>query len=148
MGATSVVDVEAIHAVAAVEAVGEADLTLDPTAAEVAVVEEDSTEAVVEVEGGLMEVVAEAEVDSMIGEEEDAVVEALYPEAALPAVVEEVAGDLRQLLFLGKFVLSCTTTVLTLASIEMGYFHHQTRRLRSLRMRQSKAPRQHWRQYP
>jgi hypothetical protein len=144
---TSVVDVEAIHAVAAVEAVGEADLTLDPTAAEVAAVEEEgSTEAVVE--GGLMEVVAEAEVDSTIGEEEDAVVEALYPEAALPAVVEEVAGDLRQLLFLGKFVPSCTTTVLTLASIEMGYFHHQTRRLRSLRMRQSKAPRQHWRRYP
>ena len=149
MEATSVVDVEAIHAVAAVEAVGEADLTLDPTVAEVAAVEEeDSTEAVVEVEGGLMEVVAEAEVDSTIGEEEDAVVEALYPEAALPAVVEEVAGDLRQLLFLGKFVPSCTTTVLTLASIEMGYFHHQTRRLRSLRMRQSKAPRQHWRRYP
>ena len=140
------VDVEAIHAVAAVEAVGEADLTLDPTAAEVAAVEEEgSTEAVVE---GLMEVVAEAEVDSTIGEEEDAVVEALHPEVALPAVVEEVAGDLRQLLFLGKFVPSCTTTVLTLASIEMGYFHHQTRRLRSLRMRQSKAPRQHWRQYP
>lgn len=147
MEVTSVVDVEAIHAVAAVGAVGEADLTLDPTAAEVAAVEEEgSTEAVVE--GGLMEVVAEAEVDSTIGEEEDAVVEALYPEAALPAVVEEVAGDLRQLLFLGKFVPSCTTTVLTLASIEMGYFHHQTRRLRSLRMRQSKAPRQHWRRYP
>ena len=110
---TSVVDVEVIHAAAAVEAVGEADLTLDPTAAEVAAVEEeDSTEAVVEVEGGLMEVVAEAEVDSMMGEE-DAVVEALHPEAALLAVVEEVAGDLRQLLFLGKFVPSCPTIVLT-----------------------------------
>lgn len=146
MEVTNVVDVEAIHAVAAVEAVGEADLTLDPTAAEVAAVEEEgSTEAVVE--GGLMEVVAEVEVDSTMGEEEDAV-EALYPEAALPVVVEEVVGDLRQLLFLGKVVPSCTTTVLMLASIEMGYFHHQTRRLRSLRMRQSKAPRQRWRRYP
>lgn len=126
------VDVEVIHAAAAVEAVGEADLTLDPTAAEVAAVEEeDSTEAVVEAEGGLMEVVAEAEVDSTMGEEEDAVVEAMHPEAALPAVVEEVAGDLRQLLFL-----------------EMRYFHHQMRRLRSLRMRQSKASRQHWRRHP
>lgn len=114
MEVTSVVDVEAIHAVAAVEAVGEADLTLDPTAAEVAAVEEeDLMEAVVEVEGVLMEVVAEAEVDSTMGEEEDAVVEALHPEVALPAVVEEVAGDLRQLLFLGKFVPFCTTTVLT-----------------------------------
>lgn len=107
---TSVVDVEVIHAAAAVEAVGEADLTLDLTAAEVAAAEEEnSTEAVVEVEGGLMEVVAEVEVDSAMGEEEDAVVEALHPEA----VVEEVAGDLRQLLFLGKFVPSCPTIVLT-----------------------------------
>ena len=80
------VDVEVIHAAAAVE-------------------------AVVEVEGGLMEVVAEAEVDSTMGEEEDEV-EAIHPEAALPAVVEEVAGDLRRLLFLGKFVPSYTTTVL------------------------------------
>ena len=114
MEVTSVVDVEAIHAVAAVGAVGEADLTLDLTAAEVAAVEEEnSTEAVVEVEGGLMEVAAEVEVDSAMGEEEDAVVEALHPEAALLAVVEEVAGDLRQLLFLGKFVPSCPTIVLT-----------------------------------
>lgn len=111
---TSVVDVEVIHAAAAVEAVGEADLTLDLTAAEVAAAEEEnSTEAVVEVEGGLMEVVAEVEVDSAMGEEEDAVVEALHPEAALLAVVEEVAGDLRQLLFLGKFVPSRPTIVLT-----------------------------------
>lgn len=124
---TSVVDVEVIHAAAAEVA---------------AVEEEDSTEAVVEVEGGLMEVVAEAEVDSTMGEE-DVVVEAMHPEAALPAVVEEVAGDLCQLLFLGKFVPSCTITVLTSASIEMGYFQHQMRRLRSLRMRQSKASRQH-----